>query len=165
MHANQASQKLWLQREPALYFSNRLNQIVKRPQTRFSGGSAASRRAPTVLTSFPVLTGVIYALNACTCAAGWGSVLSSIHSPRRTSLVSLSAGLLFLAGDGEWVWLREVCLPQSTSAWNCHRGPWAAAVTQLLAAMLLVSAGRTAGKLKGRTQCRAGPWRSLTKDC
>lgn len=164
MHAYQAAQKLWLQREPALYFFNRLNQIVKRPQTRFSGGSAASRRAPTVLTSFPVLARVIYALNALTCSAGRGSVLSGIHSPGQTSLVSLNARAVVSC----WAWRvgvakkKEVC--ESTSAWNCHRGPWAAAVTQLLAAVLHVSARRTAGKLKGRTQCRAGHWRSLTKD-
>lgn len=166
MHANQAAQKLWLQREPALYFSNRLNQIVKRPQTRFSGGSAASRRAPTVLTSFSVLARVIYALNASTCSAGRGSVLSGIHSPGRTSLVSLNARAVVPC----WGWRvgvavrqkKEVC--ESTSAWTSERGPWAAAVTQLLAAVLQVSARRTAGKLKGRTQCRAGPWRSLTKD-
>lgn len=100
MHAYQAAQKLWLQREPALYFFNRLNQIVKRPQTRFSGGSAASRRAPTVLTSFPVLARVIYALNALTCSAGRGSVLSGIHSPGQTSLVSLNARAVVSC----WAW-------------------------------------------------------------
>lgn len=87
-------------------------------------------------------------------------------APGKLHWFHLTHGLLFLAGHGEWVWLcgkkKEVC--ESTSAWNCHRGPWAAAVTQLLAAVLHVSARRTAGKLKGRTQCRAGHWPSLTKD-
>lgn len=114
MHAYQAAQKLWLQREPALYFFNRLNQIVKRPQTRFSGGSAASRRAPTVLTSFPVLARVIYALNALTCSAGRGSVLSGIHSPGQTSLVSLNARAVVSC----WAWRVGVAV------WQKKRGLW-----------------------------------------
>lgn len=91
MHADQTAQKLWPWWEPALYFSKRLNQIVRHPQMRFSEGSAASRRTPTVLTSFPVLARVIYALNACTCSAGRWSVLSGIRSPGRATLVSLNA--------------------------------------------------------------------------
>lgn len=71
--------------------SNRLNQIVKHPQMRFSGGSAASRRTPTVLTSFLVLVGVIYALNGCTCSAGREGALSGTRSPGQTTLVSLNA--------------------------------------------------------------------------
>lgn len=42
------------------------------------------------------------------------------------------------------------------SVWNRLRGPQAAAVTQLLAAALHVSARRAAGKLKGRTQLPNG---------
>lgn len=71
-----------------------------------------------MLTSFPVLAGVIYALNACTCSAGRGSVLSGTHSPGQTSLVSLNAQALIPGWDGEWVWLceekEEIC--ESTSA-------------------------------------------------
>lgn len=128
MHANQAAQKLWLQREPALYFSNRLNQIVKRPQTRFSGGSAASRRAPTALTSFSVWAGVIYALNACTRSAGRLSVLSGIHSPGRTSTGFTSrtgwCALLGMAGGcGRVAKKKKKRFVSPASAWNCHRGP------------------------------------------
>lgn len=108
---------------------------------RFSGGSAASRRTPTVLTSFLVLVGVVYVRNACTCSAGRGGALSGIHSPPgKLHWFHLMHGLLLLTGEGRVgvaMWQKEVCV--STSAWNCHRGAQAAAVTQLLAAALHVS--------------------------
>lgn len=52
------------------------------------------------------------------------------------------------------------------STLSLELSPWsrAAAVTQLLAAVLHLSARRTAGKLKGRTWCRPGARRSLMKD-
>lgn len=62
------------------------------------------------------------------------------HPPGKLHWFHLIHGLLLLTGEGRVgvaMWQKEVCV--STSAWNCHRGAQAAAVTQLLAAALHVS--------------------------